>query len=227
MGRGRANRKRRNRRARLLAVARSISARRLVLTLEAVEMARGHDGPLRGAPEPCLVVGAFFAGGGRAVTIGRNLTRWTAPDGYPARLELGRELMRTRAHLGGQADGGAFVLLAFALEEDGEQDVQSLYADLEHPERFAVWDAHSAVVELHSLEELANLPPSVPPKAESVRVLRRGVDLTASVTNDDFVGSLLIRVGHQPESRVTEWRFRFRSSDGRNDWTAIMLVSVS
>jgi len=202
--------------------------RRVELTLEGFEMAAGADGFLRGAPEPCLLVGVFHVSQGRATTIGRSLTRLPAPSAFPERLEVKQELVRSTVHLAAEsAPPGTFVMLAIALEEDSGRDVQSLYADLDYPERFAIWEDHTDVPEPRAIDELGAMTPSSPPVAESVRVMRRDRDLASDLPADDFVGSLLIRVDESPASRATQWRFRFRSSDGRNDWTAVLLARIA
>jgi hypothetical protein len=227
MGRGRRARQRRNRKKRVGTISQPATARRIEVELDGFEMAKGWDGPLRGAPEPCLLLGVFHVCDGRAVTVGRSLTRIRPPDRFPGRVEIRETLVRA-AGFASSVDAAPrrFVLLAIAIEEDGGRDVQSIYADLDRPERFAIWDESAPIPEPRALAELGALPVSAAPEAESVRVMYGDSDLATTTKRDDFVGSLMIRLEASPVLRPDEWRFVFRSPDGLNDWTAIFLVRV-
>lgn len=190
-------------------------------------MAAGHDGLLRGAPEPCLVFGVFHVQAGRAVTVGRSLTRLSAPSQFPVELSVQKTLVQARVPSKPfDSEPATFVVLAMGFEEDGGEDLARAYADLEHPERLSVWDERSEVPEPRAIEELGALPPSDAPTAEVVRVLCGGREPASAAASDDFIASLAIRIDARPATRPTEWRFQFRSPDGRNDWTAILLVKL-
>lgn len=203
------------------------SARRIEIELEAFEIARAYDGPLRGAPEPCLLLGVFHVSAGRAVTVGRSLTRIEPPGDLPGRVELGRTLVRASVLASSAEAPRMFVVLAIAVEADSGRDVQSLYASLEHPERLAIWDEAQPIPEPKAIAELGGLPASAAPVAEPARVLHRDADLSSTLRRDDFVGSLVVRLSADPTLRPSEWRFQFCSPDGLNAWTAVLLARVS
>jgi hypothetical protein len=222
VGRGRRARSRRSRKKR----AASIRGRRLELCFEELEVARAHDGPLRGRVEPRLVVGAYHVRSGRAVLVGRALGAVDVPSQVPCRVAVGRELIRAAAIASSSADDGSFVVLVLALEEDSGRDVRELYAELERCASWTVWDERGVVPEPRALAELATLGPSEPPAAERVQLLFGEHHVPASPKDDELVGALLVRVPASPPQAV-DWRFRFESPDGKNDWTATLRIRVA
>lgn len=224
MGRGRRARQRRSRKQRRAASAGRL--RRLEISIDQFEVARAYDGPLRGRIEPRILLGAFHVRVGRAVLLGRALAAFTAPRQVPFQLVIERELIRASILQAGSSAGtGLIVLLALAIEEDSGKDVQRLYAELEHPERWTVWQTSSVVPEPRLLGDLPAPEANQEPAAESVQLLS-GEATPVVLQGDDFVDAVLVRITDELSPR-SDWRFHFCSADGRNDWTAILRVRVS
>lgn len=226
MGRGRRARQRRNRKKRRAGLA--VSARRLEVSIDLFEAAHAHDGLLRGRVEPRLVVGAYHVRAGRAALVGRALCAIQAPGPAPFRIDVERDLVRASVVASSSAPAdGMFVVLVLALEEDSGKDVQALYAELERPSGWVVWEEQRPMPEPHTLEELATLGASEPPVAERVQLLFGDAHAPRPDESDELVGALLVRIAESSLSRPSEWRFHFRAPDGRNDWTAVLRVRVT
>lgn len=224
MGRGRRARQRRNRKQRRAAL--KGHARRLEVSIDEFELARAHDGPFRGRVEPRLLIGAYHVRGGRAALVGRALCPIEVTGAAPLRVKVERDLLRATVIASSSAPAdGMFVVLVLALEEDSGRDVQVLYAALEQPALWAVWEAERPVPEPRLLHELAQLEPSAAPVAERVQVLFGESHLPAS--SDELIGTLMVRVAEGPVGRPSEWRFHFQSPDGKNDWTAVLRIRVT
>lgn len=197
------------------------------LVLESVELARGYDGPLRGRPEPRLLIVAYRVTPNRAVTLGRHLSRVEPSSIFPQRIELNERAIAERIFAGStQEERGTLVVLAVALEEDAGSDVADVYVDLAQPERWAVWDPTGALPEPRPIEEQWKLLPSIPPTPDVVSLLRDGAHLEQVVRRDDWVGASALRVPLGAASRA-RYRLHFASADARNDWTANLHVRVS
>lgn len=226
MGRGRRARQRRNRKKRRSAL--QGHARQLEVSIDELELARAHDGTFRGRVEPCLLVGAYHLRSGRAALVGRALCPIKVPGAAPLRVDVERDLVRANVVASSSAPAdGMFVVLVLALEEDSGRDVQALYAELEKPAHWAVWDAERQVPEPLLLHELARLEPSLAPVAERVQLLFGESHVPASPKSDELIGALLVRVAESPVGRPSDWRFHFQSPDGKNDWTAVLRIRVT
>jgi hypothetical protein len=227
MGRGRRARHRRNRaRTHQQTTAAACAGRWATrvaaeVTLKSLELARGHDGGLRGAPDPVLLFAAYAVpADGEPLLLARALERVKCARGCPQHVELERTVLRAAAPRE-QAD--RLLLVVLALEEDAGTDVAELYGALERPEQFTIFPPGPRVPEAVTLEELLHVAPVEPPRAEPVCVLRRGVDL-AELRGDDWIGAALLRVRPTRGAEARLWRVPFVSGDGRNDWTAVLRV---
>ena len=59
--------------------------RRVVrVDIESLEIAKGHDGFLRGAPEPVIVAGLYTRGAGPVALIARSVIRFDQPERIPS-----------------------------------------------------------------------------------------------------------------------------------------------
>ena len=194
--------------------------------LASVEFACGHDGLLRGEPEPVIVAGLYQIVDHAAELVGRGLIRLCPTGSFPSTLTWAdtTPLMSGRART---QPGDQLVLLACALESDAGDDVEALYADLSESGAFRVWpaDALDAVVPAPvTLVELA--PSEASPLGPRVHVIRRGVDLRDGCPADDFVGACAVAVA-AARGADHALRLRFVSTDGLNDWTAVARLRVS
>lgn len=190
---------------------------RLRAQIEALEMARGHDGLLRGSPEPVVLLAAFHPDGGPQA-IARSIARFAPRGAYPltaapsAPVRLEGEV---RAPPAGQGVLRV-VLAAIALEEDGGGDVADAYAALGDGRALSVWS-----------EESVDPTPIVSVTEAGVRrvhVLRDGADLRDRCRDDELIGAAVAVVGARGGHRL---RLPFVSGDGLNDWTALVDLELS
>lgn len=213
---------------------------RLRLEVTALELASGHDGLLRGMPEPVIVLGAFLIAGGRATPLGRMLVRLKQPQGRFPTVVTPPEpaVLRTK---GRGSSTTRIAVLGLAIEEDVGKDVERIYAHLAEAKHVRVWTLEDAVPSPVALAELAPsasasvpapapAPPAAPaptvlnPVATRVGVVVEGADLRDACTEDDFVGASLFLIPTTVQEDGV--RLHFTSADQLNDWTALLTVSV-
>ena len=198
---------------------RSFSVR---LDVAAVEMAAGHDGLLRGMPEPALLLGLYRVGGGPAVLVGRGQIVLQPTGAFPLVVEppsADRELVRTRISLGTDQ---CLAILVVALEVDGGRDLARIYAGLQDLAAIRLWEGETVLPSPVPIDEMALRAPTSP--ALVVQAILGEEDLGRTCRDDELVGVCLAT---RPRRALTEHvRFPFKSADGRNDWTAVVHVAV-
>ena len=92
--------------------------RGVLVALNQIEIAKGHDGFLRGNPEPVLIAGLFRIGTS-AHLVSRQIFRFPKIEKLPCVLYGTKDL-----HLKGPRErGGRHLLLVMAIEEDKEKDI--------------------------------------------------------------------------------------------------------
>lgn len=195
---------------------------RVAVDLVALEMARGHDGLLRGHPEPSLVVGVYRVGEGPAELVGRGQITLHPSGSYPLVVELQEEtgeLVRARVELGNEQ---SLALLGIALERDGGRDLSSVYATMAEVGAIRLWDGTTAVPSPLPIGEMALREGA--PVVQVVQLIVSGSDLGETCTDDELVGACLAL---RPRRRTSEdVRLPFATADGANDWTAVLRISV-
>lgn len=223
MGKGSKGRKRRRKHAKPKGKE-ALSPHRvstLVISLPRLTVAKGHDGFLRGSPEPTLVFGAFLedASPKDARTIARGLWRFESPDAFPSEVATMGD-GKVKAELTVKRPG-RLVLLAVALEEDAGDDVREVFAAMEDAARFEVWRSRDAIPHpqhLHELGEAFSEP-------ARVNVQLDHVELDKRCTADDYIGAQVVVVDANRRQK-RDVRFHFRSENGLNDWTALVHVRL-
>jgi hypothetical protein len=233
VGKGSRRRKRRRRKESALArredttlalppaLARPGSTLRIELRMEQLELAKGYDGLLRGAPEPAVVVAVYQATAARTVVAGRYLYRFERPGAFPCKVAT-RQPSRESCVIAVEP-GARLVLLAVAIEEDSGYGLQAIYAELERADAIMVWAAdHGPPVPQH----LGELEPHelAPDLGHRVHLLIDGLDPTQHLPGDDFVDAALLHGALAVRSQ--RCRLRFCAVDGRNDWTAELLLAL-
>lgn len=196
-------------------------ASRISVDILSVEMVAGHDGLLRGHPEPALVVGLYLVGGGSARLVGRGQVTLHARGSYPLVVTPGPSGELVRAQVVATQEQ-SFALLAIALERDGGRDVAEIYGALPDVGTVRLWEAGPAVPSPVPIDELARAE-----GAPSVRVVQAIVgerDLGRACDDDDLVGACL--AVRPRAARTEELRLPFATADGRNDWTAVVRFAV-
>jgi hypothetical protein len=190
--------------------------RRVTIFLDAVELARGHDGFLRGKPEPALIFAVWSVGPSSARLLGRALRRLVVRRPFPCTsIPDEIELLRAASSPGDDR----IAVLAAALEVDDGTDLGRIFAALGDEDAVVMWSDDAPAPEPHGLAEAARQrDPARPPGP--VRLLCARADVEDSCRGDQWVGaSFLVRpIG----AGVTEDRLRVLSRDQRNDWTACL-----
>ncbi len=196
--------------------------RSLLITIESLEVVRGHDGFLRGKPEPVMMVAAYRALPSSVSLVGRLLLKPRLVRDPPCKLVLeGVELRYdTRPR-----ELERFVLLALAVEQDSGEGVTALYETLEVPQALALWSLGEEVPAPRALGEWA---PSVnaAPDAQPIELLVNARHAREVSASDDYISAcaLSLPIGERHDEL---WRLPFADEDGGNDWTATLRVQVS
>ena len=192
------------------------------LSLQSLEVARGHDGFLRGKPEPVLLVAAYRTGGKQAASlVGRLLLRARLAGPIPCNTPLVQQELHYDARF---APTESIVVLALAIEENSGQGVQALYAALETPGRFVLYDARVPVPVPRALEEWGGVECAAP-AAQPVEVLLGDASLEQWAGSDEYIAAAALSVSTQARSDEV-WRLPFIARDARNDWTLIVRLRV-
>jgi hypothetical protein len=185
-----------------------------------LEMARGHDGLLRGGPEPVIVVGVYMFDGVSVRMLGRTVQRFVAGHAFPTTLEP-EPAQYIRRQI--QFDGSLrFLVLVLAVEEDGGKDVGRLYGMLERHHQLALWPKDGSDLNPRDLTSLAQ-DEDVWTEPTPVHVLDDGRTV-GPLESDDWVGACLFLVDGANEDRSSLYRAHLLSRDRRNDWTAMVEV---
>ena len=192
------------------------------LTLDTLEVARGHDGFLRGKPEPALLIGLYRANApAPASLVGRLLVRAELNSEMPCSVALGQQALHYDARF---AVTERILVLAFAVEEDSGDGVQALYRALEAPEQILLYAALDAVPAPRSLSDWSR-EECTAPTAAAVEVLLATANLKDLAGSDDYISTSAFSVATQ--ARTDEvWRLPFIAGDARNDWTLVLRMQV-
>ncbi|MBX3193022.1 MAG: hypothetical protein KF819_38915 [Labilithrix sp.] len=194
--------------------------------VEKLEIARGHDGFLRGPPDPVLAVAVYVHDASTCRLLGRSLHRFRPSARMPSEV-----LPDVHPIASGAIDANQdfrYLALVVALEEDGGRDVQRLYGMLEHHRLLSVWDEAHSEVEPFSLlavpRELAWFTPT------PVDLIVDGASASTSCSSDKYIGAVCWAM--QPRSdvptaplRPSVYRLPFLAADRKNDWTALLSIS--
>ena len=187
------------------------------LRLDSLEIARGHDGLLRGRPEPAVLLAMFGCAPGHAALLDRRVVRFRSPGAMPCTIRPVETVVM--APMLAPADTYALVV-AIGVEVDGGGDVERLFGALEHAERWTGWEADAVDAPRH-LEEIAV---SCADRTRRVHLLLGGVAIEEG-DSDDVVGASVTSLPAGVRSR-RDARFAMLSPDSRNDWTSLARVGM-
>ena len=198
------------------------SRRSVRLALDCLEVTRGHDGFLRGKPEPTLLIAAYRACGAHPLAlVGRLLVRARLDCDIPCSVALGEQELHYDASFG---EGERIVVLVLAVEEDSGAGVRALYAALETPDRFLLYDAASSEPAPRDLAEWGKAR-CLAPTAQPVEVLLGETSLMNLASSDDYVSAAAFSVGTHTHCDEV-WRLPFIAPDARNDWTLVARLRI-
>ncbi len=190
--------------------------------MKCLEIARGHDGFLRGDPEPVVVVAVYLINAPYVQVVGRSLHRFEARSPFPSTATpKERALPSCSIEL---AEGlPRWIVLAVGLEDDGGEDVQRVFGALEHHRMLSVWASDDDEVEPHALASIPAKPEWLAPRP--VQVLSEGQPFAATCRSDKWIGAVCWMLEGRERGQHSLFRIPFLSEDRRNDWTAIVDIT--
>jgi hypothetical protein len=188
------------------------------LRLESLEMARGHDGPLRGAPEAAVILAILGCSASHATLLDRRIARFPPPRDVPCTMRPRESVVM--APMLDEADTHALVL-AIGVEVDDGRDLERIFGALEDADAWTAARLDDDVPLRAALGSLATVAVG--------RTLRVGLALAGEAIEDgrfdDVVGASLTSLPAHTRTR-RDARLGLRSPDARNDWTALARVGV-
>lgn len=185
---------------------------RLELRLLEAVLHRGHDGFLRGHPEPLLLWAAYRLGA-EPQLLGKARHGLEVAGPFPFKRSLDALLFKIKR----VDEEAALALLCVAFEADSGEDVAAVFAELEDAAALTLRAADSPIAAPFSLAELALAHFADPPGGQLVALAHRGCAVAERCVRDDWIGAALVVL--QPRKRLAcRWTPRLRSANGRNDW---------
>jgi hypothetical protein len=187
-----------------------------------LEIARGHDGFLRGSPEPILIFATYLLAGPVLQVAGRTLHRFRATKPFPSNALADKKALPACSVRVPNGQSLRWAALAIALEEDGGEDVQRIFGAVEHHQRLSVLTPDPADVEPHTF---ASLPVAVEwSLPREVDVLLDGMALSGTCRSDKWIGAVCWLMTASARCR---YRLPFLAPNERNDWTAVVEIAVT
>lgn len=209
MGRGRKRRQRPGNRG--------IGGKRVTFDLRVtdVEIEKGHDGLLRGGPDPAICLALCSARAETLSCLGRALVRAKAKTmGGPERIVID-DAERVRVKFSVDQDVTMIVLM-IALEEDNGRGVRAAFEMLGNPETMCVWRGERDVLPVPLTALAAHGVPYLEPVP--VDIGAEGEDKNA-FAGDKWVGAGLMQARFEEHRFERTLRFPVRADDGKNAWT--------
>ncbi|HEX4515529.1 MAG TPA: hypothetical protein VH054_18410 [Polyangiaceae bacterium] len=187
-------------------------------SIDKLEIARGHDGFLRGGPDPVLIAAIYAATAKELRLVGRSLHKFESKTEFPT--EVKPNLVELPSVVVQSEERSRFLFLAIMLEEDGGKDVQRLYGAVEHQSMLSAWAMEQAEVDPAPLASIAADAAFHAPTR--VDLLLEGQPVVNTCKSDKWIGAVCCALpARQPEARSL-YRFPFLAPNRKNDWTLIV-----
>jgi len=195
---------------------------RFRIEVQELEIARGHDGLLRGAPEPVLILAAYLVDEAAVRTLGRTLHRFAPRKPFPSRVAPD-QVLSIAVDITHHAPIHV-VVLALALEQDSSRGVQAAFGAVEHHGALTLWQSSSpdptpmTIGEMTGDDEAWHYP-------APVHVLAANRDMAALCDGDKWIAGVawVMRPSTSPSRGL--FRLPFQSADQLNDWTALITAT--
>lgn len=197
------------------------STRNVSVTFEGLEVARGHDGLLRGEPEPVVVLCAFLVDEQRAECVLRHVERFVL-DAPPPTLARPGTAEKPKLSYRASGEGWPWLLvLAAAIEEDAGKGAQEIFARLPRADTLSLFTVDDAVPEPRAAH-LATPSLAHDGGPHGVHLLFGGQEPGAFLRGDDWIGAAAWATTRDGKDRTL--RLPLRADDGKNDWTLVVRV---
>ena len=194
------------------------------LRLNKLEVARAHDGVLRGPINPWILVGIYERRrDGQVLLIGRERFEVAPERGLVAPYTMplgGREQEISLVHATQKTSD--ILLLVTAFERDDGADVAAGFADLGIPERLSLWSAESEIGGIADWQ------------ADEGRIVEVTIgspsDCWRNAKRDKWVGAAIGRYSlhffNDEATNPLNLRFPFHAENEKNMWAALASIRV-
>lgn len=205
--------------------AKKARAQQIRVTLSRVEIKAGHDGLLRGKPEPVILLAAYLvdleARSEPLRFLGEAMARLHPSKPFPTQVVLDEEV-KIAVELRQLSDGPhRLLVLALALEEDSSADVQRLYKRLATPDSLFLWDGAALIPTPVTLANAARWNREAT-GIYAVHVMDGVADVAEQCEGDAFIAAQAVIA--ELSTGPLDCRLRFVAADRRNDWLAQLEV---
>jgi len=192
------------------------------IEIHKLDIAKGHDGFLRGRPEPVVVFGVFLHAPSSLRLLDRKTCRFHRPHRFPG-VASPQGALRFDLLLDYETPA-VIVCAGFAIEEDSGLDVAEMAAALDRWQRLRFEPVGDAPLPSGSLIEWADalLEHDAPRPFD---VLIDNTPALERFRHDDWIACSLYAFSGQ-ERRQSNRRMHFTSHDGRNDWSLTLGVRL-
>jgi hypothetical protein len=185
--------------------------------IDKLEIARGHDGFLRGGPDPVLIAGIYAATPKETRLVGRSLHKFESKTEFPTEVKADKVELPSVVV---QAEAVTFLFLAIMVEEDGGKDVQRLYGAVEHQAMLSAWALEQSEVDPAPLGTIATNPTFQSPTR--VDLLLEGQPVANTCKSDKWIGAVCCAMLARDPAARSLYRFPFLAPNRKNDWTLIV-----
>jgi hypothetical protein len=186
--------------------------------IDKLEIARGHDGFLRGGPDPVLIAAIYAATAKEIRLVGRSLHKFESKTEFPTEVKPDKVELPAVVIQAEQSMRSLF--LAIMLEEDGGADVQRLYGAVEHHAMLSAWTIEQAEVDPTALETIAKTISFHAPTR--VDLLLEGQPVANTCKADKWIGAVCCALMARDPAARSLYRFPFLAPNRKNDWTLIV-----
>ena len=183
-------------------------------------IARGHDGLLRGQPEPVVILAAYDCSDATPRPVHQHLVRFHRPRRMPGISEPMKQERQTSHIL--VPKGADIAILALALEQDGGQGALNLFSMLRDHRQVIAWPTDQPH---HFPCPLSTYAKSLPSDGEQSECMIDDNTFADLCRGDDYVGaSVFYRRTESPCKEILT--SRIASEDRHNDWTIRFQLSI-
>jgi quinol monooxygenase YgiN len=191
--------------------------------LSRVEFATATDGPLRGFPDPALVLAIYRLEDQKPALIGRLLWRITMAREAPYVVQPSEAILEVPCSI--QHFPAKVIVMVIGIEENGGRGVQEAYQRLEPADGTMLSKIHHDEATTCGLAEFSS-GDALPPQAVAVLPIVDGAALSDHMHNDTWVGAGASVIELRPLRLEEVVQFHLCTHASVNDWRVTVCLNL-
>jgi quinol monooxygenase YgiN len=191
--------------------------------LTRVEFATATDGPLRGLPDPALVLAIYRLEDQKPALIGRLLWRITMAREAPYVVQPSEAILEVPCSI--QHFPAKVIVMVIGIEENGGHGVQEAYQRLEPADGTMLSKIHHDEATTCALAEFTS-GEALPPQAVAVLPIVDGMALSDCMHNDAWVGASASLLELRPQRLEEVIQFHLCTDARLNDWRVTVCLNL-